>query len=199
MDRLHRLVLVRHGETTGNSSVRFYGRTDVPLSEEGRRHMRQAAYALRTEFFDAALASPLQRSFEAAWIVSGGGPVQLVDAFREVDFGRWEGLTAEEIQARDPELYARWQSGPDDFQYPEGEKRSEFRARVEAGLDAVVASGVASALAVVHKGVIRVIFEKLTGGALPADEPSVGGHVGLSRRSDGSWFVGRNVSDPTRV
>jgi broad specificity phosphatase PhoE len=37
-----RLVLVRHGETVGHSSIRYYGRTDVALSDLGRRQMRAA-------------------------------------------------------------------------------------------------------------------------------------------------------------
>ena len=54
MSRLRRIVLVRHGETVGNSSVRFHGSGDVALSDEGRSHMREVArelwavYDLRT-------------------------------------------------------------------------------------------------------------------------------------------------------
>ncbi len=63
MSKLRRIVLVRHGETVGNSSVRFHGSGDVALSDEGRRQMRETAFRLRSEIFDLVMASPLQRSW----------------------------------------------------------------------------------------------------------------------------------------
>ena len=123
MAKLRRIVLVRHGETTGNSKTRFHGSSDLTLSDEGRAQMREAAYRLRTETFDLVAASPLQRSWESASIVCGRGPVRLDSDFREVHFGRWEGMTAEEIVRSDPSLYADWQAKNPGFEYPSGEKR----------------------------------------------------------------------------
>jgi broad specificity phosphatase PhoE len=196
MSKLRRIVLVRHGETVGNSRERFHGSSDVALSDEGRDQMRAAAYELRTETFDLVLASPLQRSWTSASIFSGGAPVRLDARFSEVHFGRWEGLTKEEIEATDPILYADWQNQAPNFEYPSGERRANFRARVEEGLEGILASGASNALVVVHKGVIRAIVEKLTGTALEKGEPALGGHMGLSKAADGSWFVGRHSSNP---
>jgi broad specificity phosphatase PhoE len=196
MSRLRRIVLVRHGETVGNSGVRFHGSGDVALSDEGRSQMQETAFQLRSEFFDLVVASPLQRSWEGAWIVSGGAPVRLEAGFREVDFGRWEGLSKEEIEASDPVLFADWQSRSHGFEYPSGERRADFVARVERGLSALMDSGASSVLLVVHKGVIRVIAEKLLGEPLADGVPALGGAVGLSRRADGSWLLGRRSSNP---
>ena len=44
MSNLRRIVLVRHGETVGNSSLRFHGSSDVALSDEGREQMRAATW-----------------------------------------------------------------------------------------------------------------------------------------------------------
>jgi broad specificity phosphatase PhoE len=194
MSKLRRIVMVRHGETVGNSKVRFHGSGDVALSDEGRAQMRDAAYRLRDETFDLVLASPLERSWEAAWIVSGGAPVRLEADFREIHFGRWEGLTREEIEASDPILYTDWQSKAEGFEFPSGERRADFRARVERSLAALLDSGATSALVVVHKGVIRTIAEKLLGEPLAEGVPDLGASVGLSRNSDGSWFLGRRSS-----
>lgn len=196
MSRMRRIVLVRHGETVGNSKLRYHGRTDVALSEEGRAQMRAAAFELRTEAFELVVASPLQRSWESARIVSGGAPVHLDAGLREVDFGRWEGMTSEEIEASDPILYADWRSNAPGFVYPGGEARAEFRARVERSLSEILQGGAAAALVVVHKGVIRVIVEKLTGAPLAEGEPPLGGAVGISRDATGTWFVGRHGSNP---
>jgi broad specificity phosphatase PhoE len=199
MSKLRRIVLARHGETVGNSSVRFHGSGDVALSDEGRSQMRETAFRLRREVFDLVVASPLQRSWEAAWIVSGGASVRLEADFREVHFGRWEGLTKEEIAACDPVLFADWQSRREGFEYPSGERRADFHGRVERGLSRLLDSGASSALLVLHKGVIRVIAEKLLGEPLADGEPELGGAIGLFRSGDGSWLRGRRSSNPTAL
>ena len=160
MSQLRRIVLVRHGETDGESSIRFHGSSDVALAAEGRRQMQVVADELGDETFDLVAASPLRRSWQSAWIASRGAAVGLVPEFREVNFGRWEGLTREEIQAADPVLYEDWQQGAEGFEYPGGEARADFRARVQAGLEKVLASPARSALLVLHKGVIRVMSEE---------------------------------------
>ena len=93
-EKLRRIVLLRHGNTVGNSKERYHGSGDVALSDEGRIQMREASRALAREVFDLVVASPLRRSWESAWIVAGGAPVRLEDGFREIHFGRWEGMTA---------------------------------------------------------------------------------------------------------
>lgn len=196
MSELRRLVMVRHGETVGNSRERFHGRGDVALSEEGRAQMRALATALRGEYFDLVVASPLCRSWEGAWLVGRGASVRLEPDFREIDFGRWEGLTREEIEAQDPILYQDWQDRTPGFDFPSGERRADFSARVLAGLGRLHGSGASSALLVVHKGVVRTIAEELLGAPLAHDEPRLGACVQLSRASSGDWLAGRRSSDP---
>jgi len=199
MSQLRRIVLVRHGETDGESSVRFHGSRDVALADAGRTAMKHVASHLGSESFDVVAASPLRRSWQSAWIASRGAPVSLVPDFREVNFGRWEGMTREEIQASDPVLYEDWQNGADGFEYPGGESRADFKARVLGGLEALLAGGARSALLVLHKGVIRVIAESLSGETLDRDVPALGGVIQLTRGGDGAWFVGRHGSDPAAL
>ncbi len=195
---LRRLVMLRHGETVGNSSVRFHGAADLPLSDAGREQLRAAARGLRQEFFDLVVASPLRRSWEGAALVAGGAPVRIEDGLREIDFGRWEGLTAEEIERRDPVLYREWRARKPGFEYPGGEPRAEFRNRVGRAFERIEASGAESVLLVAHKGVIRTLAEKLTGAPLADGEPELACAVGLSRDPAGRWFAGRRGSDPAR-
>ena len=65
---IRRLVLVRHGETAGQSSIRYYGATDLALSESGCRQMERVRAALAGEEFDAVYTSELQRTITAARI-----------------------------------------------------------------------------------------------------------------------------------
>ena len=194
-DRLRRLILVRHGETAGQSSIRYYGVTDVPLSELGRRQVRAARKRIGGEIFQSVWASTLSRSWESANILAPSHPVDLESDFREIDFGRWEGLTAEEIAESEPELYAEWRSKGSRFEFPEGETRPAFRARIARGLLRLRASGAESALVVVHKGVVRTLLELATGFTLDAEEPMLGGVVHASRNTQGEWYTGRIGSD----
>jgi broad specificity phosphatase PhoE len=196
MTALRRIVLVRHGETDGESSVRFHGANDVGLADVGRAHMREIARGLGRERFDLVVSSPLRRAWQSAWIVGRGAPVRFEPSFREVDFGRWEGLTREEIARTDPVLYEDWQRGSDEFVFPGGEARADFRARVQAGLARLLETDARSALVVCHKGPIRLIARELTGTAPADDEPALGGVVELTRDGTAGWFLGRRSSDP---
>ncbi len=194
MRGLSRIVLVRHGETVGQSSVRFYGSTDVELSREGRQQARGARGEIPGEGFDLVVASSLRRAWRTATIVAPGRLVRLESDFREIDFGRWEGLTKQEIEARDPILYEDWQSGLASFEFPAGETRADFDRRVERGLARLRSSGASSAIVVAHKGVVRVIAESLSGEALGPGQPPLGGVVQVICRSDGRWHIGRRSS-----
>lgn len=155
---LRKLILIRHGETDGQSSVRYYGATDVDLSAEGREQMRQVAGVLRHQAIELWVASSLQRSWKGAQLASGGrAQIKIESGLREIHFGAWEGKTAEEIKASDPVRFEDWQSGKDAFEYPNGELREAFRARIAEALVHVNATGARNAACVLHKGVIREI------------------------------------------
>jgi broad specificity phosphatase PhoE len=193
---LRKLILIRHGETDGQSSVRYYGSTDVELSPEGCAQMRSIGAALRHQAIEVWVASSLQRSWKGAQIANGGKPVRIEGNFREIHFGAWEGLTAEEIKARDPVRFEDWQKGVEGFEYPGGEARAAFRERVAQGLIALNATGARSAALVLHKGVIREIVRALTGAAPDRSKPALGDVLEATRTPTGEWVLGSRSSNP---
>jgi broad specificity phosphatase PhoE len=171
-----RLILVRHGETVGRSSIRYYGRTDVALSELGRAQMRAVrewlARQTKITHFAPVWSSPLCRAAEGARIICPDTHVIEVKEFVEVDFGLFEGLTNDEIRERHPVEYARWNRDrlASDYAYPGGESRAAFTARVARGLlgvtqelDGGTVDTNGAALIVAHRGVIRAIAQRLAG------------------------------------
>ncbi len=192
------LLLVRHGETVGNSRVRYFGRTDLELSALGRAQMAAAREWIGRRFAGARIApvmsSPMRRARESAAIIAGNPAPIEIQQFVEVDFGRFEGLTAEEIAARFPEDFARWNRDRLDpaFTYPSGESRAAFTARVREGIRAMLAaidespnqSDNGFALLVAHRGVIRIVTETLAG-ATPAIE--LGSLQALARDGADRW------------
>ena len=183
------LTFVRHGETEGQSSIRYHGRTDVPLSALGRAQMARVRDALAAQQFDSVYASTLSRSVHAAAIVGRTDAVVRVPQFDEINFGDWEGLTAEEIQNRDPDLYRRWMQADGEFRYPGGESVHELRARVAAALAEILATDSGDLLVVVHKGVIRAALAELLKlddcGRRTLAVPLASIHV--VERTDGAW------------
>ena len=196
MAELRRIVLVRHGETVAQSSIRFWGgRTNVDLSEEGRRQVLANLPFLSRQSFDLVVASPLRRAWDGARLLVGSAPILILEELREVDFGDWEGLTKDEIQLRDPVLYDAWQSHESDFAYPGGEARPDFRARVRRGVEKIAGSGATEALVVCHKGVIRLAVEELRDEPLPDGAPDLGGLVDVVRDASGHWILNEAAAD----
>lgn len=175
-----KLILVRHGETEGESSIRYHGRTDVPLSDLGRTQMhavRAALPEIGSPHLRWVFTSPLVRATEGARLIAGdSAELCVLEEFVEVHFGLFEGLTAEEIRERYPEHYAYWSSDrlASGYAYPDGESRLAFAERVIRGTGKMLSmwqpeSHVAStALLVAHRGVIRTMVNHLTG-----NQPSV--------------------------
>ncbi len=196
---MRRFVLLRHGATAGGSEDRLHGSSDVELSPDGREQIRLVAARLGAEGVDVVAASPLKRAWQSARILAGGRAVRLVSDLREIHFGRWEGLSREEIEASDPILFEDWEKGAPGFEFPGGEPRADFRKRVERGLEQLAQSPGHSALVVTDRVVIRTICELLTGEEPPAGEPALGEFIELVAQPDGSWIRGRRSSDPAAL
>lgn len=187
------LILIRHGQTVGNSAVRFYGATDIELSDQGREQMRRAGLALEGLSFDRAFTSPLQRAQESARLALNGAAdkITIIDAFTELDFGRWEGWTTEEIAERDPEAHQRHLDAGTDAAFPEGDSKPEFRLRIRRAARRLFDQTTGRDIAVLHKGVIRYIISELLDltveDALAMDF-ELGGIYRL-KRENGAWRV----------
>lgn len=151
-----RIALLRHFPTAWNAERRLQGRSDIPLSPEGRAAL--ARHRLPAGWEGAAiLASPLARAAETARVLAGGRPVATDPRLVEMDFGGWEGRLATDIETRpDHRPVEEWGR---DFRPPGGESPAEMTARLRPLL-----AGIAGpALLVTHRGVIRCILAMATG------------------------------------
>ena len=99
---LNELVLVRHGETEWSRAGRYTGRTDLPLTEEGRAAARALGAALGARRFERVLTSPLARASDTARLSGFGDVADPRDGLREWDYGVYEGRTTKEIRRNTP-------------------------------------------------------------------------------------------------
>lgn len=109
-----RLILMRHGNTfeEGQNPIQIGARTDLPLTASGQKQAQaMAQYLKRKEIVPKAIfAGQLKRQTESAYLIGKEFEINFENtrALNEVDYGLWEGLTAEQIQSKWPKEYAEW-------------------------------------------------------------------------------------------
>jgi len=135
-----RLLLVRHGATTWNAEGRHQGRTDVPLSDEGRAQAAALGAALRGVAIDAAYTSPLGRARATADAVLAGRGVRAVaiSEFAELSYGERQGERRADWLAADPAFVARWDAEPWTVTFEGGESLDDVHRRAAPAWDRVV-------------------------------------------------------------
>jgi len=104
---MHKLVLIRHGESVWNQENRFTGWTDVDLSDKGREEARKAGRLLKEQgfTFDVAYVSVLKRAIRTLWIVLDEMdlmwlPVRHSWRLNERHYGSLQGLNKSETAAK---------------------------------------------------------------------------------------------------
>ena len=158
------VFLIRHGETEWSLNGRHTGRSDIPLTENGRQVARLWQPYAAVRKFALVLSSPLQRARQTCELAGLDAQAQIDDDLREWNYGDYEGLTPQQIRNAQPE-WLLFRDG-----CPGGESPEQVGARV----DRVIARirGVQGDVAVfAHGHLLRVFGARWLG--LPA---SAGSH-----------------------
>jgi len=179
------LYLVRHAETAWNVDMRYQGQTDIPLNDAGRKQAGElrARIERRKVLFDptltAVITSDLSRareSAEIAFLVPGREHI-LEPGLRELSYGKFEGLSREEIKHNHAEEFARF-SRDQSFVIEGGEARATGRTRaIEAIERALRTLPHGNVVAMTHGGIIRqLLLHTFQDGELPT-------HIGFGNMS----------------
>jgi alpha-ribazole phosphatase/probable phosphoglycerate mutase len=133
-----RLYLTRHGEVV-NHGV-YNGQTDVDITEQGVRQMERLRGLLEGKPLRAVYASDLLRTRKGAEIIGAphGLEAQPRAEFREVNFGRWQGLTYPQVMERYPDDIPQWMNHLEKFRIPEGESLEDVRRRAMPKLQGLI-------------------------------------------------------------
>ena len=158
------LLIIRHAET--DLAGRFCGHSNPPVNERGFGQIGKLLNVLKNESIDSVYVSDLARSLMTADAIGrafGLLPIVLPD-LREIDFGEWEGLNWEEIEARDRAYAQQWAEDYPNLPAPGGETFEAFRSRVLTQINLLLAVSARRCGAVVtHAGVMRVVLRSLCG------------------------------------
>jgi len=168
------VFLVRHATTRASASGTNLGQADdAALTADGDRLAARVGGAIALELEALAgrdfrlVSSPARRCLTTAEAIaraiaptSDSLPIATEVGLRELDYGAWEGLTAEECRRRDPELRAAWEADPVEVRAPGGESGGDVAARAFPVLDGIEAWLAAdrrrAAVVVSHNHVIRL-------------------------------------------
>lgn len=149
-------ILIRHGQTQGNLEHRYIGcRTDEPLCPEGIAALQEKSYPPAAKVY----VSPLMRCLETASLLYPGVPTEIVEDFRECDFGDWENKNYAELNGSAD--YQAWIDSEGEIPFPGGESRAEFAARCVRAFDELLTRNLQEDCAIIaHGGTIMAIMER---------------------------------------
>jgi broad specificity phosphatase PhoE len=199
------LILVRHSTTAASAAGRNLGqRTDPPLAPEGVELAERLGATLVLELAELPhdelriLSSPATRCRQTAAAIAttmglAAEAVEGADGLLEIDYGAWDGLTADECRTRDPELRRAWETDPYATRCPEGESGADVALRASAAIDPVEAwlaeDRARCAIVVAHNHVNRVRLCALFGWPMReyrdrlAQDPACYSLIGLGGRT----------------
>ena len=127
------LILVRHGESTGNADGLLLGRIDSPLTARGLEQARSLADTVAGA--DRLISSPLARARATASALGTGLPVEIDERWIEVDYGEYDGQKLTDIPAH---VWRSWRSDPG-FVPPGGESLASAGSRVREACEELFA------------------------------------------------------------
>ena len=170
---LFRLLLIRHGATLSNEEHRYLGRRDETLSENGRERLQKVKRAGLVPGADFLFVSPMKRCRETAQILYPAllPEANIIEEWREMDFGRWEGKNAAELSQ--DAMYQTFIDSGGMLPFPQGESREDFTKRTVEGFYRMVSflkdrlpmaktdKSLKVVAAVVHGGTIMALLEQL--------------------------------------
>jgi alpha-ribazole phosphatase len=158
------LLLIRHAET--DMAGRFCGHSDPELNKRGHQQLAGIVVRLSEYAIGRIYASDLRRTRQTAQAIAShfGIEVAVRPGLREIQFGRWEGLSWSEIEACDPALAKSLAEQYPNSTAPGGESFQQFEHRVRAESAFLFAAATECTIAVVaHAGFMRVLLTNFYG------------------------------------
>jgi broad specificity phosphatase PhoE len=178
-------LLIRPGATEYDEQGRVQGTLDIPLCEDGRRHVEAMVEELRVQPITAIYTSPSQAAEQTADAIGEAldMKVKTLDNLRNLDHGLWQGMLVADVKVKQPRVYRQWLEQPATVCPPQGESVGDAEERLQTAV---------AKIAKKHK------FEGLVALVLPEPLASLLCHV-LRHDGLGDLWNSRNGSTPWEI
>ena len=152
----YKISFIRHGLTEANKKGIYIGKTDWPLSEDGRSQLEEKAAALAYPKVERVYSSPLTRALQTAQILFPDRELVICDEMTEMDFGVFEGIELKDLLELDS--YHKWIKGGLDNPPPNGESLRGMINRSMSGLTLIIMDmmkeQIHEAAVITHSGIL---------------------------------------------
>lgn len=152
----YRISILRHGITDANENGIYIGKTDLPLSQNGREALQEKYETHEYPKVQRAYSSPLERAVQSAEILFPDREIVIVDDLREMDFGVFEGLSVDDLIELDS--YKKWLKGGLDNPPPNGESLRNMMLRCYSALNLIILDmmkeGITHSGVITHSGIL---------------------------------------------
>lgn len=152
-----KVLVLRHATTSYNEQRLLQGRTDIPLSEKGKREAIELGEQLGEERFDIIYCSPLKRTRETAFLLHLNSPIFIDQRLIERNLGKLEGTSLDKFNSSD---YASYH---DITCQDEVETITEIYERISDFFGELKTQSFKKVLIVTHGGLIKVINDYFNG------------------------------------
>lgn len=164
---MRKIYLVRHGQTDANVEKKYCGQTDVDLNHKGLQDAASIAKVLKNISLDSIVSSDLKRTLKTAELINEYHQleIELISDFREINFGKFENLTFEEIGVQYPKEKEKMIKEKIDYNFLEGESlKTLYKRVIRAFYQLIEEKENEDILIVSHGGVIRMILTEILSG-----------------------------------
>ncbi|MBC7190589.1 histidine phosphatase family protein [Candidatus Aerophobetes bacterium] len=155
MSKLY-IFLIRHGNTIWNRKKVFRGHLDIPLDKEGEYQAELTGKYLQQIKLNALYSSPLKRALKTAQIIKNYQAqdmrIVVCEGFKDLNYGKWQGKSHEEIKREYNQLYSIWGKEPEKVKIPGGETLKEAADRAWQALEEIILR---------EKGVVGIVSHRV--------------------------------------
>ncbi len=151
---------IRHGAIEETARGAYIGVTDPDLSPKAVDELTTLDKTHKYPYAPVIFTGPLKRCTQTCEVLYPGVKPIVLEELNEMNFGEWEGKTAEELKG-DP-LFEAWLSGDERATPPGGESNDDFTRRIclmfQSLVDGLIKTGTTDCAIITHGGIIMTLL-----------------------------------------
>ena len=160
-----RVIFARHGQTEWNKEYKFQGRTNIRLTETGKKQAQALASRLESWPIEIIYSSPLDRALYTAKAIAARHKLEpvVLPELQEINFAGWEGQSIANLEREQHDIFARWRADPF-FNPPAGaETWEKIFTRLSRAVKIFLDGNYKRIAVISHGGIMRALYAVFLG------------------------------------